>query len=129
VTRDIIQPSSVHDPRPRYSQAIKTTGGSLLFIAGQTSVDAAGQIVGTGDIVRQAEQVFANLQAVLEAAGGSFANLVMTTTYLTDAAYRPAFGEVRARCYGRDVPASTLVIVKGLANPDFLIEIDAIAVI
>ncbi len=127
--RDVIQPDSILDPRPRYSQGIKTTGGSLLFIAGQTAVDARGHLVGKGDVVQQAEQVFRNLHAVLSAAGGSFENLVMTTTYLTDASHRAAFSDVRARCYGREVPASSLVIVAGLANPDFLVEIDGIAVI
>src|SRR5262249_53544878 len=124
-----VQPESLHDPRPRYSQGIQTTGGSLLFVAGQTAVDRSGQIVGRGDIERQVEQVFRNLGAVLEAAGGSFENLVMTTTYLTDIAYRAAFNEVRLRYYPRDAPANTLVVVKGLANDDFLIEIDGIAVI
>jgi 2-iminobutanoate/2-iminopropanoate deaminase len=129
VTREVIQPSSLLDSRPRYSQGIKTTGGSLLFIAGQTAVDAAGQVVGKGNIGRQAEQVFRNLHAVLAAAGGSFENLVMTTTYLTDIADRAVFSEVRARFYPAEVPASSLVVVKGLANADFLIEIDGIAVI
>ena len=129
MTRRPVQPESLHDPRPRYSQGIQTTGGSLLFVAGQTAVDRSGQIVGRGDIERQVEQVFRNLGAVLEAAGGSFENLVMTTTYLTDIAYRAAFNEVRLRYYPRDAPANTLVVVKGLANDDFLIEIDGIAVI
>jgi enamine deaminase RidA (YjgF/YER057c/UK114 family) len=129
VTRQTIQPLKIIDPRPRYSQGIRTTGGSLLFIAGQTAVDASGQVVGKGDIARQSEQVFSNLLAVLEAAGGSLENLVMTTTYLTDIGYRAAFGEVRARYYGREVPASTLVVVTSLANPEFLVEVDGIAVI
>ena len=128
MTRRPIQPASLLDPRPRYSQGIQTTGGSLLFVAGQTAVDASGQIVGRGDIDAQVEQVFRNLAAVLEAAGGSFGNLVMTTTYLTDIAYRAAFNEVRLKYYPRDAPANTLVVVKSLANDEFLIEIDGIAV-
>lgn len=129
MTRQVIQPSTIVDPRPRYSQGIVTQGGRMLFIAGQTSVDAVGAVVGKGDIERQAVQVFENLRAVLEAAGGTFANLVMTTTYLTDIAQRPVFSEVRARFYDRDVPASTLVVVESLANPDLLVEVDAIAVL
>src|SRR5260221_10245369 len=127
VIRKPIQPVSLLDPRPRYSQGIQTTGGSLLFIAGQTAVDVSGQVVGKGDIERQAEQVFRNLAAVLEAAGGSFDNLVMTTTYLTDVAYRPAYNAERLKHYPREAPTSTLVVVKSLANEDFLIEIDGIA--
>jgi len=129
VQREVIQPASIVDPRPRYSQGILTTGGRLLFIAGQTAVDSAGKVVGRGDIARQCEQVFRNLQAVLEAAGGSFEHLVMTTTYLTDPAFRPVFSETRSRFYGREVPASTLVVVAALANPDLLVEVDGIAVI
>ncbi|HEX9365734.1 MAG TPA: RidA family protein [Vicinamibacterales bacterium] len=127
--RTPIQPASLPDPRPRYSQGIQTTGGSLLFIAGQTAVDQSGQIVGRGDVERQLEQVFANLSAVLHAAGASFENLVMTTTYLTDIAYRPAYNQVRLKYYPREAPASTLVVVKSLANEDYLVEIDGIAVI
>jgi reactive intermediate/imine deaminase len=129
VTRTPIQPASLPDPRPRYSQGILTSGGRLLFIAGQVAVDASGQIVGKGDIERQAEQVFRNLAAVLAAAGGSFDNLVMTTTYLTDISDRAAYNEVRLRHYPREAPTSTLVVVKSLANEELLIEIDGIAVI
>jgi enamine deaminase RidA (YjgF/YER057c/UK114 family) len=125
-----VQPDALVDPRPRYSQGLKTTGGSMLFIAGQVAADATGQIVGAGNIDQQVEQVFENLRAMLTAAGGSFDNLVMTTTYLTDIAYREAFSKVRLRYYSATrPPANTLVVVKALANPEYLIEIDGIAVI
>jgi enamine deaminase RidA (YjgF/YER057c/UK114 family) len=129
MTRRPIQPSSLPDPRPRYSQGIQTSGGSLLFIAGQVAVDASGQVVGKGDIGRQVEQVCRNLAAVLAAAGGSFENLVMTTTYLTDISYRAVYNEVRLKHYPREAPTSTLVVVKSLATEEFLIEIGGIAVI
>ncbi len=129
VTRTVIQPDSLKDPRPRYSQGIRTEGGALLFIAGQTAADRQGNVVGRGDPLRQAEQVFANLGAVLEAAGGSFDNLVMTTTYLTDIKYREAYNAVRLKYYRNSQPTSTLVVVKALGAEEFLIEIDAIAVI
>ena len=124
-----IQPDGLKDPRPRYSQGIVAEGGRLLFIAGQTAADAAGNVVGKGDPERQAEQVFSNLGAVLEAAGATFDNLVMTTTYLTDIAYREAYNKVRLKYYQAAAPTSTLVVVKALGAPDFLIEIDGIAVI
>ena len=129
MARTAIQPAGWPDPRPRYSQGIQTSGGSLLFIAGQVAVDASGQVVGKGDIERQVEQVFRNLAAVLAAAGGSFENLVMTTTYLTDISYRAVYNEVRLKHYPREAPTSTLVVVKSLATEEFLIEIDGIAVI
>jgi 2-iminobutanoate/2-iminopropanoate deaminase len=125
----VIQPKSLNDPRPRYSQSILADGGKLLFIAGQTASDKDGNVVGKGDIKAQTRQVFENIRAVLEAAGGSFDNLVMTTTYITDRKYREGYNEVRREIYKHDPPTSTLVIVSGLASPDYLIEIASIAVL
>jgi enamine deaminase RidA (YjgF/YER057c/UK114 family) len=124
-----IQPKTLNDPRPRYSQGILAEGGKLLFVAGQTASDRGGNVVGKGDIKAQTRQVFANLKAVLEEAGGSLDDLVMTTTYIVDREYREGYNEVRRGIYKKDPPTSTLVIVKGLAHPDYLIEIAGIAVI
>lgn len=101
----------------------------MLFIAGQVAVDRDGALIGKNDIEKQAVQVFENLRAVLQAAGGSLENLVMTTTYLTDIAHREAFSRVRAEYFKEHPPTSTLLVVKGLANADYLLEIDGIAVI
>jgi 2-iminobutanoate/2-iminopropanoate deaminase len=129
MARKTIQPKTLSDPRPRYSQGVVTTSGKLLFIAGQTASDGEGKVVGKGDIRAQTAQVYANLKAVLKAAGGTIDNLVMTTTYIVDRKYREGYNEVRRRQYKKDPPTSTLVIVKGLAHPDYLIEIAGIAVI
>ena len=128
MTRKDIQPESLPDPRPRYTHGIQAEG-RLLFIAGQVAVDVENTVIGKGDPERQAEQVFENLKAVLTAAGASFENLVMTTTYLTDITYREAFNKVRVKYYGNTPPTNTLVVVKGLANADYLIEISGIAVV
>jgi 2-iminobutanoate/2-iminopropanoate deaminase len=127
--RKVIQPKTLNDPRPRYSQGVLNSGGKLLFIAGQTASDKDGNVVGKGNIRTQTEQVFANLKAVLKAAGGTLDNLVMTTTYITDREYREGYNEVRRGQYKKNPPTSTLVIVKGLAHPDYLIEIAGIAVL
>ena len=127
--RQTIQPQSLNDPRPRYSRGILAEGGRLLFVAGQTASDKNGNIVGKGDIKAQTKQVFANLKAVLEEAGGTLDNLVMTTTYIVDRQYREGYNEVRRGIYKSDPPTSTLVIVKGLAHLDYLIEIAGIAVL
>jgi 2-iminobutanoate/2-iminopropanoate deaminase len=129
MARKTIQPKTLNDPRPRYSQGILTDGGKVLFIAGQTASDSNGNVVGKGDIKAQTRQVFANIKAVLEASDASFDNLVMTTTYITDRKYREGYNEVRRDIYKKDPPTSTLVIVSGLANEDYLIEIAGIAVI
>lgn len=125
----VIQPKSLSDPRPRYSQGILADGGKLLFIAGQTASDKDGNVVGTGDIEAQTHQVFKNISAVLEEVGGVLDNLVMTTTYITDRKYREGYNRVRQQYYKKNQPTSTLVIVTGLANPDYLIEINGIAVL
>lgn len=128
--RKVIQPKKLPDPRPRYSQGILVTKpGKLLFIAGQTAVDAKGNIVGKGNIEAQAKQVFENLKAVLKKAGGSIDNIVKTTTYITDIKYREGLNKIRRRYYKSTAPVSTLVVVKGLANKDYLVEIEGIAVL
>jgi 2-iminobutanoate/2-iminopropanoate deaminase len=125
----VIQPKELSDPRPRYSQGILAEGGKLLFIAGQTASDKEGNVVGKGDIEAQTHQVFKNLSAVLKDVGGSLDQLVMTTTYITDRKYREGYNRVRQQYYKKSSPTSTLVIVTGLASPDYLIEINGIAVI
>lgn len=125
----IIQPKELSDSRPRYSQGILSEGGRLLFIAGQTASDKNGNVVGEGDIEAQTHQVLKNIQAVLKEVGGTLDNLVMTTTYITDRKYREGYNRVRMGYYKKSQPTSTLVIVTGLANPAYLIEINGIAVI
>ncbi|HEY6197694.1 MAG TPA: RidA family protein [Candidatus Binatia bacterium] len=130
MTTKVIQPKRLNDPRPRYSHGIVADGGRLLFVAGQTAVDKDGNVVGKGDIEAQTRQVYENLTAVLEEAGGSLKNLVMTTTYIVDRKYREGYNKVRMQYYKETTPpTSTLVIITGLAHPDYLIEINAIAVL
>lgn len=127
--RKVIQPKELSDPRPRYSQGILTGPGRLLFIAGQTATDKDGNVVGKGDIEAQTHQVFKNLEAVLKDVGGSLDNLVMTTTYITDIRYREGYNKVRMQYYKKTSPTSTLVVVKGLAREEYLIEIAGVAVL
>jgi 2-iminobutanoate/2-iminopropanoate deaminase len=121
-----------HTPRRKFAvrnSRFATSRRRLLFIAGQTAADRDGNVVGKDDPEKQAEQVFANLGAVLAAAGATFDNLVSTTTYLTDIKYREAYNKVRLKYYANSQPTSTLVVVKALGGEGFLIEIDGIAVI
>ena len=74
-------------------------------------------------------KVFENIKTALAAGGASFADLVKITVYVTDPRYREAVGEVRRRYLGDALPASTLVVVAGLANPDYLLEIEGVAVV
>jgi reactive intermediate/imine deaminase len=112
-----------------YSHVVTTRGGKTIYIAGQVAFDAKGQLVGKGDLAAQTRQVFENLSVALKAAGATFANVVKANTYMRDASQVAVVREVRARYYTKELPASTLVEVPRLANPDFLIEIEVVAVV
>ena len=109
-----------------YSQAIVANG--FVFTAGQIALNpTSGQIV-EGDVVAQAEQVFLNLRAILDAAGASFADVVKTTVFLSDMADFPRVNEVYARAFGSARPARSTVQAAGLPRGVF-VEIEAIAVV
>jgi 2-iminobutanoate/2-iminopropanoate deaminase len=91
--------------------------------------DEHGEVVGKGDIRAQAAQVMANLQKALAAAGAGLEHLVRITIYVTDARYRDELRDVQREYLAGNLPASTLIVVAGLARPDFLMEIDAVAVV
>jgi len=121
--------AGVYDP-PGYSQGIRVTGAqTLLFTAGQVPYDAEGGVKHRGDFKAQARAVFAAIKALVEAGGGTLDSVVKITTYVTDVRYRPDFRTVREEFFGAKGPASTMVEVSALAHPDYLIEVEAIAVI
>lgn len=109
------------------SQAIKV--GNTVYVSGQVAVDSDGVVVGTGDPRVQAVQCFRNLESVLAAAGAKMSDVVKLTNYFVDAAHFPAYRDVKMGVFPVVPPASTGVIVAGLLDPRFLIEIEAIAVI
>ena len=106
--------------------ALVTAPKRTLYISGQVGVDATGQV--GADIGEQAKLAAANVNAVLSAAGMGLGNLARITIYLTDEANIPAFMEAASGALSSPPPATTLLIVKGLAAPDLLVEIEAIAV-
>jgi reactive intermediate/imine deaminase len=112
-----------------YSHVVSTRGGRTVYIAGQVALDAQARVVGAGDLAAQTRQVFANLDIALKAAGATFANVVKTNYYLRDASQVAVIREIRAKYFTKELPASTLIEVPRLANPDFLIEIEVIAVV
>ena len=119
----------VFDP-PAYSQAIKVTGAqTILYIAGQVAYDDKGQPAHKGDFAAQARAVFAAVKAQVEAGGGTLDNVVKLNTYLTDIRYRSELIPVREQFFGKKTPPSTLVAVTALAQPDWMIEVEAIAVL
>jgi 2-iminobutanoate/2-iminopropanoate deaminase len=119
------------DQAPRaigpYSQAIRA--GNLLFCSGQIPLDPkSGEMVGTGDVRAQAKRVMENLQAVLQAAGSSFAGVVRTTIYLVDLGDFGAVNEIYGGYFPSQPPARATVQVAGLPR-GAMVEIDAIAVV
>jgi len=119
----------VYDP-PGYSQGMKVTGArTLLFTAGQVPYDADGGVKHRGDFKAQARAVFGAVKALVEAGGGTLESVVKITTYVTDVRFRQDFRAVREEFFGARGPASTMVEVKALAHPDYLIEVEAIAVV
>ena len=115
------------DGKPAYSSAV--VAGDTIYLAGATSGrDAAGNVVGRGDIEAQTVAVFESLKRTLAATGATFSDLTKITVLATKLEYRAKIGEVRSRYLPQPPPASTFLVVSGLADPDFLVEIEGIAV-
>ncbi len=113
-----------------YSQVVETRGSRTLYLSGQVALDRQGNLVGMNDMAAQADQVFANIQTALAAVSASFRDVVKLTFYLTDISQLPAVRQVRDRYVNTaQPPASTAVEVRRLARPEWLLEIDAVAVL
>ena len=124
----IIKLKSVHSTEGvGYSHVAKA--GNTVYIAGQIALDVDGNLVGKGNIEAQTLQVYANLQAILEELGSSLDDIVKMTTYLIDRSQLETFRRVRDRFFSDPFPPNTLLFVSGLAQPDYLVEIEAVAVL
>ena len=112
----------------RYSHVVRW--GNLAWIAGQTSRGPDGAVIGLDNAPAQARQVYANLRIAIESIGGTFENIVKVTIFVTSEAYLPAARAAQNDCWGdAPPPASSMVIVRALAQPEYLIEIEAFAVV
>lgn len=111
-----------------YTQVVVATGSRMIFIAGQTATDKDGNVAGKGDFRAQATQVFENLKSALAAAGASFNDVVKLNYYVLDMGNAPILREVRNSYLGNAFPASTLVQVGKLAQGEFMLEVEAVAV-
>ena len=115
------------EPMGHYTDGVEA--GGFLYVSGMLPLDANGDLVGAGDVVRQTEQALDNIGKVLRAAAATFDDVVRLGVYLLNMADRPAVTTVRHRYFGDARPASTLVEVSALAIPEALIEIEAIALL
>ncbi len=130
--KEIVNPSTLVPPRG-FNHGILTTGGKILFLAGQDASDENGQIVAAGDLVAQFDQVLRNLTAVVEAAGGAPQDIVKLNIFVRDRSDYLAklgkLGEVFRRTFGDYYPALALFEVSGFFQADALVELEGIAVL
>ncbi len=121
-------PETIHPPIGAYAHAIEVPeSAKTMFIAGQVGIDIDGNV--PADFAAQADLAWQNLMAILEFNGMRMKDVVKITHFLTDAANLPAYNEVRSKYLGEERPASTLLIVAGLARPDLLVEVEMVAAI
>jgi enamine deaminase RidA (YjgF/YER057c/UK114 family) len=129
--------SAIEHPRPEgllhnagFSQVVAATGKRTVYTAGQVSIDEGGNLVGADDLAVQTEQAMRNVGLALAAAGASFADIVKITTYVVNykPEHRAIIGKARRPFFANGAPASTLVGVSALALPQWLVEIEAVAV-
>ena len=126
---DEIRTPKVYKSNAPFSLATRTTGTRLVHVSGQVAQGPDGQTVGRGDIEQQTVQVLENMQALVGQAGGTLADVARIVVYLTEREHLPTVMEVRRRYFREPYPATTAVIVAGLANPEWMVEIEATAVL
>ena len=125
-----IYPEGLMRP-PTYTPVVATRGGRTIYVSGQVPVNEKGGLVGKGDLLAQTEQAFRNVDTALKSAGASFADVVKITTFVVGykPEHRSVMHQVRSKYVVKEsMPASTLLGVQALAVPDYLIEVEAIAV-
>jgi enamine deaminase RidA (YjgF/YER057c/UK114 family) len=126
-----LRPSGLHN-NPAYAHVVTASGARTIYLSGQVSTDEEGRVVGEGDIAAQTTQVMTNIGLALKAAGATYADIVKITTFVVGykPELRPIIGKARSAFFeGIEPPASTLVGVTALAAPEWLIEIEAVAVV
>ena len=130
MTLELINPNDLYKPSS-YTHVIVSTGNRMAFIAGQAANDAQGNLVGTGDLAPQARQAFANLGRALEAADARPDQVARITIFVVGhrPEYLPLIEAARIEVFGDHKPTDTLVGIETLAEPGYLIEVDAIAVL
>jgi enamine deaminase RidA (YjgF/YER057c/UK114 family) len=130
MTLELINPEDLPTP-PTYTHVVVGTGSRLVFVAGQEPEDEQGNLIGAGDLGVQARQVFANVGRALAAAGATPEQVTKITIFVVGyrREYLPAIEEGRIALFGDHKPADTLVGVEALSRPEYLIEVEAIAVI
>jgi enamine deaminase RidA (YjgF/YER057c/UK114 family) len=129
----IFNPETMAKPTAGYSQVAEVSEGKIVYIAGQVALDKSGNLVGKDDFRAQVQQVFENLKAAAEASGGDFNSVIKLNYYCAanvDPSQMPVVREVRDKYVNTtNPPTSTFVFVQRLVRPEWLIEVDAVAVV
>jgi reactive intermediate/imine deaminase len=115
-------------PLPEYPYSAGTSANGMIYSAGLVAWDEHGKLVGKGDVRRQTRQIFANLKAVLAEAGAGFEDILKCNVYLADMRYVPQMNEEFRAAFPNNPPARTTVQA-ALAEPEMLVEIEAVAFI
>jgi enamine deaminase RidA (YjgF/YER057c/UK114 family) len=129
MTLECINPQTLPTPST-YTQVVVATGSRLVFVAGQEPEDEHGNLVGAGDLAAQARQVFTNLGHALAAAGARPDQVAKISIFVVGhrREYLPVIEEARVALFGNHKPTDVLIGIESLSNPEYLIEVDAIAV-
>jgi reactive intermediate/imine deaminase len=122
----VLKPASVQ-AKGSYSPGWEVSNGRMIFVAGQIPWDAEGKTVFKGDVANQTRQVFKNIGAVLAESGATLDDVVKITVFAADIRYRDAINQVRTEVFKAPYPASTQVAVASLVDPEWLVEIEAVA--
>jgi 2-iminobutanoate/2-iminopropanoate deaminase len=129
----IFNPETMAKPTAGYSQVAEVGAGKIIYIAGQAALDKSGNLVGKDDFRAQLQQVFENLKAAVEASGGDFNGVIKLNYYCAasvDPSQMSVVREVRDKYVNTaNPPTSTFVFVQRLVRPEWLIEVDAVAVV
>jgi 2-iminobutanoate/2-iminopropanoate deaminase len=112
-----------------YSSGVEAPAGRTVYVSGQVSLDAEGNVVGEGDVRLQTETVLEHVRSVVEEAGGGMEDVVKVTVFITDMGLYDEIHEVRRRYFEEPYPASSMVEVSALIDPRLLIEIEAVAIV
>jgi reactive intermediate/imine deaminase len=127
--KKVLRPANLmFQPRPSYPYSPGASAGGWIYTAGQVAWDEQGRLVGIGDVTAQTRQVLGNIASILNAAGATMADILKCNVYLADIRYFQAMNAVFAEAFPTDPPARTTVQA-ALAEPEMLVEIEAIAFI
>ena len=126
-------PEKLHHPVGPYSQVARVKASEMIFLAGQTATDIDGKLVGAGDLEAQCKQIYANIEAALQSVGAGWGNVVHFTNYLINRDDQPRFVKYRMtffpQIFPKGFPPNTILFVEKLLNKEFLVEVEAMAVL